>query len=475
VNRTTLTAWAVAHPWPATALTAVGLALLVLAAWGTARALHRLKPPPGSVLAAALAAAVCTAYSADTSWRFAEHRLGMSDVSERAAMFAAGEIALAACAVMARRTKAATALNGSAGTAGVPGVLVWVVTGVQIIPAFTESGMVGGFVRAFFGPVMAGLLWHLALGLEIRVARPGALSTGLPAVIGRELRERLLSRLGLAVRDRSAEQITRDRATATAVRLASRKRLGPWGRHRLAAAVARSRAAIHPDQRQRLMQELAARRNALGLRTIDVPAPWEYAVPETYSPRTPLGIVGRELRSMDPFDAVHAVASAKPTATLREIASLCCEYGVPVSETQVSIALRGSSKLAPPPVSEKPTAAPVPDADLHLDLQLDPEVHPEVRSAEPVLAAALPRRQVHARIDAAPETGNAHPAPADNAVPDVLEDGTDPLLAAARDLDRRTRAVLRKPASIRVLKGQLRIGQARAKALRDQLDTEVHA
>ncbi|MFJ5089990.1 hypothetical protein [Streptomyces sp. NPDC088674] len=475
MNRTTLTAWAVAHPWPAVGLAAVGLALTALAAWGAARALHHRKPPPGSVLVAALAAAVCTAYSADTSWRFAEHRLGMSNPDERAFMFAAGEIALAACAVMARRNKAATALDGSAGTAGVPGVLVWVVTGVQIIPAFTESGMVGGFVRAFFGPVMAGLLWHLALGLEIRVARPGALSTGLPAVIGRELRERLLSRLGLATRARSAEQITRDRATATAVRLASRAHLGPWGRHRLAAAVSRSRAAVHGDQRHRLMQELAARRGAQELRTVPLPAPWEYAVPEAYSPRTPLGIVGRELRSMQPFDAVLAVASAKPTATLREIAALCCEYGVPVSETQVGIALRGSSKNAPPAVPQKPAPAPVPGSGLHLDLQLEAEVHPDVRSAEPVLAAALPRRQVHARIDAETEHTPVGQAAAVDPVPDVLDDGTDPLLASARDLDRRTRAVLRKPASIRVLKGQLRIGQARAQALRDQLDTEVTA
>ncbi|MGW3486536.1 hypothetical protein [Streptomyces sp. NPDC001054] len=434
MNRT-LTAWAAAHPWPATALTAAGLALLALTAWGAARALRRLTPPPGSVLVAALAAAVCTAYSADTSWRFAKHRLGMSNPDERAFMFAAGEIALAACAVMARRNKAATALDGSAGTAGVPGVLVWVVTGVQIIPAFTESGMVGGFVRAFFGPVMAGLLWHLALGLEIRVARPGALSAGLPAVIGRELRERLLSRLGLATRDRSAEQITRDRATATAVRLASRARLGPWGRHRLAAAVSRSRAAVHGDQRHRLMQELAARRNALGLRTVAVPAPWDAVAEELPQPtRRPEIIAARELREMHPIDAIRATASAHPDADTPALRALLGDLGIIVSETQVGIALKA---LAPA----------------------------RTRALASASAAGHKRRGVHVRIDT-----DAQPDAADADQPDA--DADRALLPDARQVDHDHRTEHGRPASLRALQSALRIGQARAQRMRALLDAE---
>ncbi|MEU5908932.1 hypothetical protein ABZ780_31780, partial [Micromonospora sp. NPDC047467] len=222
-------AWTAGHLWQAALIAGVLVTLCAVIVRRTS----------GAVLTAGIGALICTAYSGDTSWRFAEHRLHMADHSERLVMFAAGEGALLACAVMARANKRATATEDSAGTPGVPGVLVWCITGIQIIPAFAESGFWAGIVRAAIGPVMAALLWHLAMGLEIRVARPEALSTGLPAQIGHELRERLLSHLGLAVRGRTAAQVTRDRATARAVRLASRKHLGWWGRAALQASVAR--------------------------------------------------------------------------------------------------------------------------------------------------------------------------------------------------------------------------------------------
>ncbi|MDX2624670.1 hypothetical protein PV356_35210 [Streptomyces sp. WI03-5b] len=274
-----LTAWAVQHPWPAAGIAAAVLLAVLGTVWATVRTVRSWTWPPVPVRVAAAGALVCTAYTADTSWRFAAHHLGMRDTTERVIMFAAAEVALLACGLMARSNKAATATADHAGTPGVPGVLVWVITGVQIIPAYSESGIVGGTVRAVIGPVMAGLLWHLAMGLEIRVVRPDALSTGLPAMIGRELRERLLSYLGLATRDRSAEQITRDRATSRAVRLASRTKLRAFGKHRLAAAVARSGSALDPAQRDRLMQELAARRSATELSTITITSPWTAPTP----------------------------------------------------------------------------------------------------------------------------------------------------------------------------------------------------
>lgn len=248
-------------------------AVLVLAACLLSRRRRRPAPdrrrPPLAVIVAALAAAGCTAYSADTSWRFAEHRLGMTDPVERGAMFAAAELALFACALMARQNLR------ERGTPGTPGLLVWAVTLVQVIPAYTESGLLGGTVRAVVGPILAAVLWHMAMGLELWHAKPGALSSSLPAVIARELRERLLSRLGFATRDRSAEQITRDRATVRAVRLASRTGLRRWGKHRLAAAVARSEAGVDPAQRDVLLSLLAARRSAESLSTIALPSPFE--------------------------------------------------------------------------------------------------------------------------------------------------------------------------------------------------------
>ncbi|MFE7131925.1 hypothetical protein ACFVIM_13780 [Streptomyces sp. NPDC057638] len=257
------------------------LLLAVGVVWWAVRVVRRLRrTATPAVWVAATAAVACTAYSADTSWRFAESHLDMGSTVERIAMFAAAELALVANSLLARQN-----LNGPNGTPGAPGVLVWVITGVQIIPAYAESGLVGDTVRAFVGPVMAALLWHLAMGIELRHHRPGAGSAGLVAVLGREFRERLLSLLGLAERDRDAAQITRDRAMARAVDLAARlaektpeQRAGRRGRRlarRLSAAVGRASVGDDQRQRRRLMEQLAARRHAVGLATIALPSPWD--------------------------------------------------------------------------------------------------------------------------------------------------------------------------------------------------------
>ncbi len=256
---------------------------LVLTAWtirrrGT-RSQKRLGGP--AVKVAAVAALGCTAYSADTSWRFAADYLDMAGTAERAGMFAAAELALFATALMARQNLAVQ------GAPGLPGTLVWVITTVQVIPAYAESGPIGGTVRAFVGPVMAAMLWHLAMGIELRLRTPGAASHGLIAVLGREARERLLSRLGIAARDRDAAQITRDRATARAVTLAARlaertpeqqrSRRGRRLTRRLSKAVGRASVGTDPLQRAQLLDQLAARRHALALATVPLPSPWSPA------------------------------------------------------------------------------------------------------------------------------------------------------------------------------------------------------
>ncbi|MEV4452873.1 hypothetical protein [Streptomyces mirabilis] len=290
-------------------LLAVGVAAavaLVLAAWTVRRRDTRPRKRLGSpaVKVAALAALGCTAYSADTSWRFAADYLDMAGTAERAGMFAAAELALFATALMARQNLA------TQGAPGLPGTLVWVITGVQVIPAFAESGPVGGTVRAFVGPVMAAMLWHLAMGIELRLRTPGAASHGLIATLGREARERLLSRLGIAARDRDAAQITRDRATTRAVALATRlaertpEQQRSWrGRRltgRLSKAVGRASVGTDPLQRAQLLDQLAARRHALALATVPLPSPWSPAhgsdtaasVPSLKIPDTPVPAVG---------------------------------------------------------------------------------------------------------------------------------------------------------------------------------------
>lgn len=310
----------------AAAAVALVAAVAAIRLWRTIRnapPTTRSERPPAAVVVAAISAVACTAYSADTSWRFAEHSLGMVSAGERAAMFAAAELALFAVALMARQNLR------TQGAPGVPGILVWFITGVQVIPAYSESGFVGGTVRAVVGPVLAALLWHLAMGIELRHARPGTDSGSLPAMLARELRERLMSRLGLAVRDRSAEQITRDRWTVKAVGLAARlagldekARRGWRGRRisrRLSVAVGRAQVGASPEQRARLLELLAARRHASALATVALASPWQDAgaTPASSPPaaRKPASGLPAEGASRVPAPAKPAVPAAPPVAT----------------------------------------------------------------------------------------------------------------------------------------------------------------
>jgi hypothetical protein len=218
----------------------------------------------------------------------------MASTTERAVMFGAAEVALFAMALMARQNLRTVNVPGT------PGVLVWVVTGVQVIPAYSETGPVAGTVRAFFGPVCAALLWHLAMGIELRHTKPGEESQSLPAVLARELRERALSWLGLSRRGRDAAQITRDRWTKIATRRAARladlqaASAGSWrlsrARRRLAVAVDRTDAGVLVEQRTVLLERIAAYRGAGELASMALPAPWIPSVPRTEPGAPPLDV-----------------------------------------------------------------------------------------------------------------------------------------------------------------------------------------
>ncbi|CQR62767.1 Hypothetical Protein SCAB [Streptomyces leeuwenhoekii] len=241
-----------------------------------------------AVPVAAVAALGCTAYSADTSWRFAADYLDMGGTAERVAMFAAAELALFATALMARQN-----LNGPKQAPGLPGTLTWVITAVQILPAYAESGLVGGTVRAFVGPVMAAMLWHLAMGIELRHRAPDAASRSLSAVLVRQARERLLARLGIADQDADAARLIRDRALSEAVALilraeatggnTSRKRRQRRLTERLHKALERADVDGDPLQDERLLRKLATRKQALDLASMTLPPRW--AVPASYTAR----------------------------------------------------------------------------------------------------------------------------------------------------------------------------------------------
>jgi hypothetical protein len=486
-----LSAWAQAHPWPATLLAATFAVLVAGAAWCVVRAVQSAARPSGSLAVTFVAAAACTAYSADTSWGFAENTLGMTDTTERSALFAVAEIVLLSCALMARANKSSTATEESAGSTGVPGVLVWVITGVQIIPCYAESGFVGGTVRAVIGPVMSGMLWHLALGLEIRVKRPAALSSGLAALIGRELRERLLSRLGLAVRDRSAEQISRDRATSRAVRLAARPKRGRWAQGRLAAAVARAGVGTDPVQRQRLLDELAARRNASDLATIPLKSPWAEPIPSTASGPTRAAVVLPEACSE---------VRADPGPTPEHPSTLGAGGDLPVGE-QRGPAESGAGDPLPTPasspeMSDPPRAEARPGAESGPSPAMQEGIAPASHagfladSAEVVGAPAtdLTGTPVHSSVPDTdtrmqetrptdpPEPAADLPANSPSARSDVPAESQadpDPYLTWARTVDSAHRQRYGRPASIEALKKSLRVGQDTAKRLKEQLKPQT--
>ncbi|MEU0242866.1 hypothetical protein ABZ192_00815 [Streptomyces sp. NPDC006235] len=273
--------------WITAPTAAAALLLMLILVLAATRPLRRRlrKPSVGqrrgtaAVWVAAVAAIGCTAYSADTSWRFAADYLDMGSTIERAAMFAAAELALFATALLARQN-----LNGPKQAPGLPGTLTWVITAVQILPAYAESGPIGGTVRAFVGPVMAAMLWHLAMGIELRYHAPHADSRSLAAVLARQTRERLLARLGIADRDADAARIIRERALDQAVTLILRaEAMTPAQRtkrrfrrltRRLHQALEQADVDRDEHQDELLLRKLATRQQALALATVALPPRW---------------------------------------------------------------------------------------------------------------------------------------------------------------------------------------------------------
>lgn len=280
-------------PVPA-AIAVLPITLALVTRWLWQRARKRgdgKRRGSAAVRVAAVAAIGCTAYSADTSWRFAADYLGMGSAVERAFMFAIAELALFAMALMARQN-----LKGPRQAPGPPGVLVWVITGGQIIPAYAESGPVGGTVRALIGPVMAAVLWHLAMGIELRNHTPEAASRSLLAILGRQARERLLARLGIHDQDADAARLIRERALSRAVTLILRmeampetkrnKRRGRRATRRLHEALEKADVDGDLHQDELLLRKLGTRKQATRLASLPLPERWETPGDRVSQPRT---------------------------------------------------------------------------------------------------------------------------------------------------------------------------------------------
>jgi hypothetical protein len=137
--------------------------------------------------------------------------------------------------------------------------------------AWQLSGLAEGLARVALGPVLGLIMLHLALGIEIRTVH-GELTTW--ASVGRELRERALSRLGLSDDERDALARARDRAARKAARFALGGRFVPLRRTRLTRALRVANVAHDPRQRERMLAELATLRHADTLTNLEQAPPW---------------------------------------------------------------------------------------------------------------------------------------------------------------------------------------------------------
>lgn len=216
-------------------------------------------------------ASLSLAMSADTSYRFLETALQITNETERLILCGVAEAAIIALTVYAWATR----------TKG-PAYLAYAAVLVQAIPAFQVSGGVGGPVRVVLGPVLLAVLLHLLLGLELRMS--GAKSNGLLASALRELRERLTAFLGIGRRGADSAAIARSRAADRAVDLADAVASAKWDRTRarraakLAAAMDAARHGLDADEAAEaealIVARVVRRKSVTGLAEIQARHDW---------------------------------------------------------------------------------------------------------------------------------------------------------------------------------------------------------
>lgn len=237
-----------------------------------------LRLPAGTPWFYYLASIGGLAVSLNTSWRFFGERLAITG-AERFIMFSVVELALIACALgMRANVRRIDPLSGKPGPAGPPRLVAWALCGLSAYAALLLSGPIDGVARVALGPVLSLVMLHLALGIEIRNRTTGR--TGTWARISGEMRERLLSRLGLADDDRDAVTRTRERAASRAARLVLTPG-APRRSARLTRALRAAQIAHDPRMRERMLAELAVLRSADELANLTQPSPWAEIAAET--------------------------------------------------------------------------------------------------------------------------------------------------------------------------------------------------
>lgn len=227
---------------------------------------RREQRAPWVAFACYAVAVVSLGVSLNTSWRFFAQVLHIPIAyGERYVMFAVAELALVVCG-------AGMAVNVHRdGRPGAFRAIVWAMCVAMAYMAWAESTTEEAIGRILLGPVLGTVMLHLGLGLELRTRHRG---TGTAARIGRELRERCLSWMGLSDDERDAAQRTRDRKAYKAAAL-SLPRRRPWSRQaRLERALLAAGVADDLRMRERLVARLAVVRHAGALSAFTPPSPW---------------------------------------------------------------------------------------------------------------------------------------------------------------------------------------------------------
>ncbi|GAB1816734.1 hypothetical protein MUNTM_57790 [Mycobacterium sp. MUNTM1] len=227
---------------------------------------QREQRAPWVAFACYAVALVSLGVSLNTSWRFFAQVLHIPIAyGERYVMFAVAELALVVCG-------AGMAVNvHREGRPGAFRTIVWAMCVAMAYMAWAESTTEEAIGRILLGPVLGTVMLHLGLGLELRSRHRG---TGTTARIGRELRERCLSWMGLSDDARDAAQRIRDRKAYKAAALSLPQRR-PWSRQaRLERALLAAGVADDPRMRERLVARLAVVRHAGALSTFTPPSPW---------------------------------------------------------------------------------------------------------------------------------------------------------------------------------------------------------
>lgn len=318
-----------ANPWPvAIGAVVVGLALLALLAVGAKAGVKAFKTrryTQGRLTAAQMvttfAALLATGVGANTAWRFAGTKLHITNEWERAGLFLVGEVMLFGLALMARQNLH----NKKLGRTGLPGTLVWVLSGFLAVPAIAESRSFGEAAwRIVLGPLGAAMLWHLAMGIELRQSKEDALNNGVGARIMRRFQQQLLSRMGIAEHDKDAQELIEERARARAAELTDRyralskkKRDGRKGarlRREMRATLRKAGIAGNPERKRLLLEDLAVSAHAPALVELVHPSPWVEAPEATAPPAVPAAeLTSSEERMFEVFRtylAQHGSAAA---------------------------------------------------------------------------------------------------------------------------------------------------------------------